>query len=148
MISLTNLPDASLDDATKIEEIRLLIVHAIDDLEQLARSRELTNLIWDVNSTNREQNWSKTSALLESYENSRDKSLKSALSTLRELSDMIEKETLITSSSENIDENTNVELTLPFSADIDEDINLELTVPSSADIDEDTNIEMTVMKSL
>lgn len=110
MISLNSLPDVSLNDAAKIEQIRLLLVQAIDDLEQVARSRELTNLVWDINSTNRDQNWSKTSIVLESYEDKRDESLESALSTLRELAEMIEKETLIAPTSMDIDENINLEL--------------------------------------
>ena len=68
MISLNNLSKISINDVEKVEQIRLLIVHALDDLEQLSRLRELTNQVWDVNSSNMENNWCKTSILLESYE--------------------------------------------------------------------------------
>lgn len=108
MISLTTLPKYSLDDAEKAEQIRLLVVQAIDDLEQMVRARELTNQIWDINSTNREQNWNKTSVLLESYEDSRDESLESALSTLRELAGMINGETLLVESSADVGLNINI----------------------------------------
>ena len=121
MISLASLTDVTLNDAAKIEQIRLLIVEAIDDLEQVARSRALTNMVWEVNSNNRGQNWSQTSVLLESYENNRDRSLESALSTLRELAGIIEKETFVAPSSGDINENTNLELT-----GIDENLDLEL----------------------
>lgn len=64
-----------------------LIIDAIDNLEQLIRARELTNIIWDinVNGGQTEEDWNKTEILLESYERARDESLESALSNLREL---------------------------------------------------------------
>jgi len=108
MISLAKLPNISLDDAAKIEQIRLLLVHAIDDLEHMARLRELTDQVWDINITNMEQNWSKTSVLLESYEENRDESLESALSTLRELADIIDAETLSIPSPADVGVNINI----------------------------------------
>ncbi len=69
------------------EQLWLLIINAIDNLEQTVRARELTNIIWDIN-VNRnktEQDWNKTEILLESYERMRDESLEAALLNLREL---------------------------------------------------------------
>lgn len=108
MISLTTLPKYSVNDAEKVEHMRLLIVQAIDNLEQMVRVRELTNQIWDINSTYREENWDKTSVLLESYEENRDESLESALSTLRELAGMINGETLLVESSADVGLNINI----------------------------------------
>lgn len=64
-----------------------LIVSAIDNLEQVSRSRELTNILWDINlkSSKTEQDWKRTEILLESYEKNRDEFLEAALSNLREL---------------------------------------------------------------
>ena len=69
------------------EQLWSLIINAIDSLEQLARARELTNIIWELNvqSSKQAQDWSKTEILLESYEQTRDRSLETALSNLREL---------------------------------------------------------------
>jgi hypothetical protein len=69
------------------EQLWFLIINAIDNLEQVERARELTNIIWDINvkSSKTEQDWKKTEILLESYERTRDESLESALSNLREL---------------------------------------------------------------
>lgn len=69
------------------ERIWSLIINAIDNLEQVARTRELTNIIWDlnINSQKTEQDWKKVEVLLESYEKNRDESLEAALSNLREL---------------------------------------------------------------
>ena len=117
MISLNNLSKISINDVEKVEQIRLLIVHALDDLEQLSRLRELTNQVWDVNSSNMENNWCKTSILLESYEEKRDESLESALSILRELVDILDEKkilddkTLVVKPSTSIDLNLDVEET-------------------------------------
>ena len=69
------------------ERLWSLIIDAIDNLEQVARARELTNIIWDINvkSCKTEQDWEKVQILLESYEITRDKFLDAALSNLREL---------------------------------------------------------------
>ncbi len=69
------------------EQLWLLIINAIDNLEQTVRARELTNIIWDinVNKSKTEQDWNKTEILLESYERMRDESLEAALLNLREL---------------------------------------------------------------
>ena len=87
MSSLTNLFDISIADAAELEQTWFLIINAIDNLEQMARARELTNMIWDINVNSRqtEQDWKKTAILLESYERTRDESLESALSNLRGL---------------------------------------------------------------
>ena len=69
------------------ERLWSLIIDAIDNLEQVARARELTNIIGDINvkSSKTEQDWEKVQILLESYEINRDKFLEAALSNLREL---------------------------------------------------------------
>ena len=69
------------------ERLWSLIINTIDNLEQVARVRELTNIIWDLNpNTNTiERDWNKVEILLESYEEARNKSLEAALSNLREL---------------------------------------------------------------
>ena len=58
----------------------------MDHLEQVARTRELTNILWDINFKidKTEQEWNKVEILLESYEKMRDESLEAALSKLRE----------------------------------------------------------------
>ena len=83
----TNLLDISVVDAVELKQMWLLIIDAIDNLEEVSRARELTNVIWDINlkGSKTEQDWRKTEILLESYEKTRDKSLESALSNLREL---------------------------------------------------------------
>ncbi|MCC0176168.1 hypothetical protein I4641_04140 [Waterburya agarophytonicola K14] len=69
------------------ERLWALIISAIDNLEQVSRSRELTNILWDINikSSKTEQDWKRTEILLESYEKNRDEFLEAALSNLREL---------------------------------------------------------------
>lgn len=85
MTSTINLLDISVVNAVDLEQMWLLVIEAVDDLEQVARARELTNVIWDVNTTSSEEGWEKTEILLESYERTRDESLESALSNLKEL---------------------------------------------------------------
>ena len=69
------------------EQIWTLMLGAIDNLERMARARELTNIIWDINiNRNRtEQDWIKTEILLESYERMRDESLEAAFLNLQDL---------------------------------------------------------------
>ena len=69
------------------ERLWSLIIVAIDNLEQVARARELINILWEINahSDKTEQDWSRVEILLESYEQKRDRSLETALSNLREL---------------------------------------------------------------
>lgn len=69
------------------EQIWTLMIGAIDNLERMARARELTNIIWDINvDKNRtEQDWIKTEILLESYERMRDESLEAAFLNLQDL---------------------------------------------------------------
>lgn len=73
------------------EESWLLIINAIDSLEQIVRARELTNIIWEINvkKVKTEQDWNRTEILLESYEKIRDESLEAALLNLRELARMM-----------------------------------------------------------
>ncbi|MGF1588166.1 MAG: hypothetical protein ACFCU7_02800 [Pleurocapsa sp.] len=73
------------------ERLWSLIIDAIDHLEQVARTRELTNILWDINakSIKTEQDWQRVEILLESYEKVRDESLEAALSNLRELVQII-----------------------------------------------------------
>ena len=96
MISVTQLSDISVADLAEIEQMRLLIINAIDDLEQIARARELTNIIWDINAKNgkTDKDWRKTEVLLESYERTRDESLESAMAKLRELDEIMNVTTL------------------------------------------------------
>ena len=63
----------------------LLVMDALDNLEQVARTRELTNILWDINFkiNKTEQEWNKVEILLESYEKMRDESLEAALINLR-----------------------------------------------------------------
>lgn len=69
------------------ERLWSLIINAIDNLEKVARARELTSLWWDINvkSNKTDLDWTKAEVLLESYEKTRDESLEAALSNLREL---------------------------------------------------------------
>ena len=87
MSSLINLLDISVINVEEQEQMCSLAINAIDNLEQMARARDLTNIIWDINISNSktEQDWRKVETLLESYEKTRDESLESALSDLREL---------------------------------------------------------------
>ena len=64
-----------------------LVADAIDNLENVARTRELTNILWDINFkiNKTEQEWNKVEILLESYEKMRDESLEAALTNLRDL---------------------------------------------------------------
>lgn len=96
MTSSINLLDISVVNSIELERISLLTIDAIDDLEQLARARELTNIIWDINENNGETvgDWQKTEVLLESYEKARDESLNSALSNLRELIKIVNESSL------------------------------------------------------
>ena len=59
---------------------------ALDNLEQVARARELTNILWDINFKidKTEKEWNKVEILLESYERMRDESLEAALYNLRQ----------------------------------------------------------------
>lgn len=68
-----------------------LVADAIDNLEQVARTRELTNILWDLNFKldKTQQEWDKVEILLESYEKMRDESLEAALIKLRRLMVML-----------------------------------------------------------
>jgi hypothetical protein len=69
------------------ESLCLLVIDAIDNLEQVIRARELIDILWDINvtSTKTEQDWSRVEILLESYEKTRDEFLEAAISNLKEL---------------------------------------------------------------
>lgn len=97
MSPLTNLLDISVVDTVELEQMWFLILNAIDSLEQVARARELTNIIWDINDrgSKTEQDWKKTEILLESYERIRDESLEAALSNLRELVEIMNDSNLL-----------------------------------------------------
>ena len=105
MSSLNNLLDIPLTDAAEFEQMWFLIINSIDNLEQVVRARELTNIIWDINvkSSKTEQDWKKTEILLESYERTRDESLESALSNLRELVKIMNSSTLLNQLSHNVE---------------------------------------------
>ena len=72
-------------------QIWILIFNILDNLEELEKTKVLTNIIWETNSdpSQPEINWRRTEVLLKSYENSRDESLKTALSNLKELIDTL-----------------------------------------------------------
>lgn len=122
MISLTNLPDMLVAEVAEIEQMQLLIINAIDDLEQMARARELTNIIWDinVNSNKTDEDWRKTEILLESYEKLRDEALESALSNLKELADVVEISTNVSTlpnlSLQDMNQNKDAGLNIGMSA--------------------------------
>jgi hypothetical protein len=73
------------------ESLCLLVIDAIDNLEQVIRARELIDILWDINvtSTKTEQDWSRVEILLESYEKTRDEFLEAAISNLKELVEVI-----------------------------------------------------------
>lgn len=68
------------------ELLCLLIIDAIDNLEQVIRARELINILWSINTSDckTEQDWDRAEILLESYEKTRDEFLKAAISNLKE----------------------------------------------------------------
>lgn len=68
------------------ELLSLLIIDAIDNLEQVIRARELINILWDINltGTKTEQDWNRAEILLESYEKTRDEFLEAAIFSLKE----------------------------------------------------------------
>ena len=72
-------------------QIWILIFTILDRLEELERTKVLTDLIWEINSdrSKSKANWKRTEVLLTSYEKSRDESLNAALSNLRELVDVL-----------------------------------------------------------
>lgn len=80
------------------ELLCLLIIDAIDNLEQVIRARELINILWDINltGTKTEQDWSRVEILLESYEKTRDEFLEAAISNLKELVEVMGEPPTIT----------------------------------------------------
>ncbi|MGD1919568.1 MAG: hypothetical protein ACFCAD_12170 [Pleurocapsa sp.] len=73
------------------ERLWSLIINAVDNLEQVARARELTSMLWDINVKNHKTDldWTRAEILLESYERTRDESLEAALSDLKELMEIM-----------------------------------------------------------
>ncbi|MEM8829898.1 MAG: hypothetical protein AAGE96_11125 [Cyanobacteria bacterium P01_G01_bin.19] len=96
MSSLINLLDISVINAEEQKQMCMLAIDAIDNLEQIARARDLTSIIWDINTNGdkTEQDWRKIEILLQSYEKTRDESLESALSDLKELITMMNNSNL------------------------------------------------------
>lgn len=68
-----------------------LIFNIIDNLEELERTKVLTDVIWEINSNQSklQNNWRRTEVLLRSYEKSRDESLEASLSNMKELVDAL-----------------------------------------------------------
>ena len=71
--------------------VRSLVLSAMDNLNQLARARELINILWDTQTelNKGEQNWDRIEILLECYEEKRDKYLELALSDLEQLRQIV-----------------------------------------------------------
>jgi hypothetical protein len=69
------------------EQFYVLIIDAIDNLEQVIRARELINIFWEINvkTSKTEQDWNRIEILLESYEKIRDEFLEAAIGSLKEL---------------------------------------------------------------
>ena len=113
MVYTTKFSDLLVTDRTDIEQMRMLIVDAIDDLEQLARARELTNAIWETASMNgrTDNGLLRLEVLLESYERTRDESLESALVKLKELAEVMNDTVSSSLSSPDIDINIGIGLT-------------------------------------
>ena len=64
-----------------------LIFNILDHLEELERTKVLTDIIWEINSNQSklQNNWKRTEVLLKSYEKYRDESLEASLDNMREL---------------------------------------------------------------
>ena len=113
MIYSTKFADLLVTDRIEVEQMQMLIVNAIDDLEQLSRARELTNAIWEADSMNggTDKGLQRLEVLLESYERTRDESLESALAKLKELSEVLNNTVSSSLSSPEIDINIGIGLT-------------------------------------
>ena len=113
MIYSTKFADLLVTDRIEVEQMQMLIVNAIDDLEQLARARELTNAIWESDSMNgrTDRGSQRLEVLLESYERTRDESLESALVKLKELAEVMNNTVSSSLSSPEIDINIGIGLT-------------------------------------
>ncbi len=72
-------------------QLWIFIFNVMDNLEELKRTGELIDIIWDVSpdQTKTEKDWERTELLLKSYEKLRDESLDSALSNLKDLVDAL-----------------------------------------------------------
>lgn len=68
-------------------QLWILIFSILDNLEELEKTKVLTDIIWEINSdrSKLKTNWRRTEVLLRSYEKYRDSSLEIALSNLKEL---------------------------------------------------------------
>ena len=113
MIYSTKFAELLVTDRIEVEQMQMLIVNAIDDLEQLSRARELTNAIWEAESMNcrTDKSLQRLEVLLESYERTRDESLESALAKLKELSEVLNNTVSSSLSSPEIDINIGIGLT-------------------------------------
>lgn len=71
--------------------IRSLVFSAMDNLNQLSRTRELINILWDTQTEfkKNEQDWNRIEILLECYQEKRDKYLELAISDLEQLRQLI-----------------------------------------------------------
>ena len=72
-------------------QLYVLIFNILDNLEELEKTKVLTDIIWELNSDRNEspKTWRKTEVLLKSYEKYRDESLETALFNVRELVDTL-----------------------------------------------------------
>ena len=72
-------------------QLWVLIFNILDNLEELERTKVLTDVIWEINSNQDkpQSNWRRTEVLLKSYEKYRDESLEASLSNIRELVDTL-----------------------------------------------------------
>lgn len=71
--------------------LRSLVLSAIDNLNEVARARELTNIIEEnqIVLIKNERSWDKVEILLESYEKRRDEYLEPALADLEQIRQII-----------------------------------------------------------
>ena len=72
-------------------QLWILIFKVLDHLEELEKTKVLTDIIWEINPnlSKSETNWRRTEVLLKSYEKSRNESLEVALSSLKELANVL-----------------------------------------------------------
>lgn len=68
-------------------QLWVLIFNILDNLEELERTKVLTDVIWEINSDRDklQNNWRRTEVLLKSYEKYRDETLEASLSNVKEL---------------------------------------------------------------
>ena len=68
-------------------QLWVLIFNILDNLEELERTKVLTDVIWEINSDRDklQNNWRRTEVILKSYEKYRDETLEASLSNVKEL---------------------------------------------------------------